>query len=207
MNIVLEAINTCRTLPVIEIDRAEDIIPLSDILVKKGFPVIEITLRTPQAMDAIRLLRKHYPDLMIGAGTVITKEQALEAYDAGANFLISPGFDPELVKFVLERGLYIIPGVNTPSHVQQALAHGIRILKFFPAELSGGANFIKTLGKIYPEAIFIPSGGINIKNLLSYLKLDNVLAIGGSWMVNKKLILENNWTEINSLLDEVTNIQ
>lgn len=207
MNIILEAINSCRTLPVIEIDRAENIIPLSDLLVKKGFSVIEITLRSPASIDAIKLLRERHHDITIGAGTVVSCEQAVEATNAGANFLVSPGFDPELVKYVLSKGMYIIPGVNTPSHVQQALSHGIRILKFFPAELSGGADFLKTLGVIYPDALFIPSGGINSKNLQSYLNLSNVLAIAGSWMVDKDLIKENNWERIDTLVGEVINIK
>lgn len=207
MNFILKAINSCRTLPVIEIDRAENIIPLGDLLINKGFSVIEITLRSPVSIDAIKLLRNRYPDITIGAGTVISREQAIEATNAGANFLVSPGFDPDLVKYVLSNGMYIIPGVNTPSHVQQALSHGIRILKFFPAELSGGAEFLKTLGVIYPEALFIPSGGINSTNLQSYLDLNNVLAIGGSWMVDKELIRENNWDRIESLIGEVINIR
>ncbi len=203
MNIILKAINSCRTLPVIEIERAKDIIPLSDLLVERGFPLIEITLRTPESLDAIKILREHYPKIIIGAGTITTKDQALKATAAGADFLISPGFDPELVKYVLKKGMYIIPGVNTPSDVQQALAHGIKILKFFPAELSGGAVFIETLGKIYPEATFIPSGGITPKNIYPYLKLKNVLAVGGSWMVQKELIDDKNWSRIGKLLDEV----
>lgn len=206
MNIILKAINSCRTLPVVEIDKAENIIPLSDLLVNKGFPVIEVTLRSPESISAIKLLRKHQPDIMIGAGTVISKDQAIEAYDAGADFLISPGFDPELVKYVLDKGIYIIPGVNTPSHVQQALSHGIKILKYFPAELSGGSSFLKTLGIIYPDAVFIPSGGINSDNLHSYLKLKNVLAVGGSWIVKKELIQNRDWNQIEILIEEAINI-
>lgn len=206
MNIVLKAINRCRTIPVIEIDKAENIIPLSDLLIKKGFPVIEITLRSPESMDAIKILRERHKDVMIGAGTVISKEQALEAHKSGADFLISPGFDPDLVRYVLDKGIYIIPGVNTPSHVQQALSHGIKILKFFPAELSGGASFLNTLGTIYPDAKFIPSGGINSDNLHSYLKLDNVLAVGGSWIVQKELIKNREWEKIDSLIEEAIHI-
>lgn len=192
-----------KTLPVIEIDNPEDIIPLSEILLEEGLPVLEITLRTPGSIDAIKKLRSKYPNITIGAGTVVTTEQAKEAIEAGANFIVSPGFDPELVKYAISNEITIIPGVNNPSLIQQALSFGLKTLKFFPAELSGGVNYLKAMGKVYREIKFIPSGGINSNNLQDYMNLDNVFAVGGSWMVKREFINSGNWDMIRTLVKEV----
>lgn len=192
-----------KTLPVIEIDNPEDIIPLSEILFEEGLPVIEITLRTPGSIHAIKKLRNRYPDITIGAGTVLTKKQAKEAIDAGADFIVSPGFDPELVKYAIGNQMLIIPGVNNPSQIQQALSFGLKTLKFFPAELSGGINYLKAMGKVYKDVKFIPSGGINSNNLQDYMELNNVFAVGGSWMVKKDFINNRNWDMIRTLVKEV----
>lgn len=192
-----------KTLPVIEIDNPQDIIPLSEILLEEGLPVLEITLRTPGSIDAIKKLRSRYPNITIGAGTVVTTEQAKEATEAGANFIVSPGFDPELVKYAISNDIIIIPGVNNPSLIQQALSFGLKTLKFFPAELSGGVNYLKAMGKVYREIKFIPSGGINANNLQDYMNLDNVFAVGGSWMVKREFINSGNWDMIRTLVKEV----
>lgn len=192
-----------RTLPVIEIDNPQDIVPLSQILLEEGLSVIEITLRTPGSIEAIKTLRENHPHITIGAGTVITNEQAKEAVDAGADFIVSPGFDPELVKYAISNRIVIIPGVNNPSQIQQALSFGLKTLKFFPAELSGGVNYLKAMGAVYRDVKFIPSGGINANNLQDYLILDNVFAVGGSWMVKNSFINDKNWDMIRTLVKEV----
>lgn len=192
-----------KTLPIIEIETPQDVIPLSQILIEEGLTVIEITLRTPGSIEAIKLLREEHPYITIGAGTVLTNEQAKEAVEAGADFIVSPGFDPELVKYAISNKIVIIPGVNNPSQIQQALSFGLKTLKFFPAELSGGIKYLTAMGSVYRDVKFIPSGGINSNNLQEYIQLKNVFAVGGSWMVKRDFINSKNWDMIRTLVKEV----
>ena len=151
-------------------------------------------------------MAKAYPDMIIGAGTVLTCEQADRAIDAGAKFIVSPGFDPEIVKYCLEKGMPITPGTETPSEMQQALALGIRTVKFFPAEPSGGLNMIKAVGAALVDLTFMPTGGINAKNVRDYLAYDRIIACGGSWMVKKDLVAAGEFDKIREMVAEAAGI-
>ncbi len=156
---------------------------------------------TPAAAEAIRQMRAAYPDLLIGAGTVLNREQVDAAVAAGADFIVSPGFNPTTVQYCLVKGVTIIPGVNNPSLVEQAMEMGLRHLKFFPAEQSGGTAMLKALGAVYPVR-FMPTGGVTPANLKEYLGLNAVIACGGTWMVPAKLIDEGRWEELAALVRE-----
>ena len=199
MSSVLEQLAAIKIIPVIAVDRAEDIVPLGKVLVENGLPAAEITLRSPVAIEAIRLLREAQPDMLIGAGTVINREQAIAAQQAGATFAVSPGFNPTTVKACQEIGLDIVPGVNNPSAIEAALEMGLTTLKFFPAEASGGINMLKALLGPYSQVNFMPTGGVNTANVQDYLAIKGVYACGGSWMVDKALVNAGNWDEIARL--------
>ena len=195
-----------KVIPVIAIDRAEDIIPLGKALAENGLPAAEITFRSDAAAEAIRLLREAQPEMLIGAGTVLNREQAIAAKEAGATFVVSPGFNPNTVKACQELGIEIVPGVNNPSAVEAAIEMGVTTLKFFPAEASGGINMLKSLLAPYTQIQFMPTGGINAKNINDYLAIDRVFACGGTWMVDKKLINEGRWDEIGRLAREAADL-
>ena len=195
-----------KVIPVIAIDRAEDIIPLGKALAENGLPAAEITFRSDAAAEAIRLLREAQPEMLIGAGTVLNREQAIAAKEAGATFVVSPGFNPNTVKACQELGIEIVPGVNNPSAVEAAIEMGVSTLKFFPAEASGGINMLKSLLAPYTQIQFMPTGGINAKNINDYLAIDRVFACGGTWMVDKKLINEGRWDEIGRLAREAADL-
>ncbi|WP_434354971.1 bifunctional 4-hydroxy-2-oxoglutarate aldolase/2-dehydro-3-deoxy-phosphogluconate aldolase [Parasalinivibrio latis] len=197
-----EALKKLKVIPVIAIDDAEDIIELGNVLAENGLPVAEITFRSDAATEAIRLLRKSRPDMLIGAGTVLTQAQVLLAKEAGADFIVSPGFNPNTVKACQELGIDIIPGVNNPSNIEAALELGLTTLKFFPAEASGGVNMVKALIGPYQDIELMPTGGINSNNINSYLAIPKVVACGGSWMVDKALIKTKNWDDIARLTRE-----
>ncbi|MCX8759897.1 bifunctional 4-hydroxy-2-oxoglutarate aldolase/2-dehydro-3-deoxy-phosphogluconate aldolase [Vibrio parahaemolyticus] len=191
-----------KVIPVIAIYKAEDIIPLGKVFAENGLPAAEITFRSAAAAEAIRLLRETQPDMLIGAGTVLNREQAIAAKEAGATFIVSPGFNPNTVKACQEIGIDIVPGVNNPSTVEAALEMGLTTLKFFPAEASGGINMVKSLLAPYTDIELMPTGGINPANIKDYLAIPRVLACGGTWMVDKKLIEEGNWEELARLTRE-----
>ncbi|PMO40656.1 2-dehydro-3-deoxyphosphogluconate aldolase [Vibrio splendidus] len=199
---IKQQLKTLKVIPVIAIDNAEDIIPLGKVLAENGLPAAEITFRSEAAVEAIRLLRESQPDMLIGAGTVLNREQAIAAKEAGATFVVSPGFNPNTVRACQEIGLDIIPGVNNPSTVEAALEMGLTTLKFFPAEASGGINMVKSLLAPYTDIEIMPTGGINPNNIKDYLAIPRVLACGGTWMVDKKLIEEGNWEELAHLTRE-----
>ncbi|EIX4887596.1 bifunctional 4-hydroxy-2-oxoglutarate aldolase/2-dehydro-3-deoxy-phosphogluconate aldolase [Vibrio vulnificus] len=203
MSSIKEQLKTLKVIPVIAIDKAEDIIPLGKVLAENGLPAAEITFRSEAAVEAIRLLRETQPDMLIGAGTVLNREQAIAAKEAGATFIVSPGFNPNTVKACQEIGIDIVPGVNNPSTVEAALEMGLTTLKFFPAEASGGINMLKSLLAPYTDIELMPTGGINPANIKDYLAIPRVLACGGTWMVDKKLIEEGNWEELARLTREV----
>ncbi|EIU6791940.1 bifunctional 4-hydroxy-2-oxoglutarate aldolase/2-dehydro-3-deoxy-phosphogluconate aldolase [Vibrio parahaemolyticus] len=202
MSSIKEQLKALKVIPVIAIDKAEDIIPLGKILAENGLPAAEITFRSAAAAEAIRLLRETQPDMLIGAGTVLNREQAIAAKEAGATFIVSPGFNPNTVKACQEIGIDIVPGVNNPSTVEAALEMGLTTLKFFPAEASGGINMVKSLLAPYTDIELMPTGGINPANIQDYLAIPRVLACGGTWMVDKKLIEEGNWEELARLTRE-----
>ncbi|HFQ4861014.1 TPA: bifunctional 4-hydroxy-2-oxoglutarate aldolase/2-dehydro-3-deoxy-phosphogluconate aldolase [Vibrio vulnificus] len=202
MSSIKEQLKALKVIPVIAIDRAEDIIPLGKVLAENGLPAAEITFRSAAAAEAIRLLRETQPDMLIGAGTVLNREQAIAAKEAGATFIVSPGFNPNTVKACQEIGIDIVPGVNNPSTVEAALEMGLTTLKFFPAEASGGINMVKSLLAPYTDIELMPTGGINPANIKDYLAIPRVLACGGTWMVDKKLIETGNWEELARLTRE-----
>ncbi len=202
MSSIKEQLKALKVIPVIAIDKAEDIIPLGKVLTENGLPAAEITFRSAAAAEAILLLRETQPDMLIGAGTVLNREQAIAAKEAGATFIVSPGFNPNTVKACQEIGIDIVPGVNNPSTVEAALEMGLTTLKFFPAEASGGINMMKSLLAPYTDIELMPTGGINPANIKDYLAIPRVLACGGTWMVDKKLIEEGNWEELARLTRE-----
>ena len=202
MSSIKQQLKALKVIPVIAIDNAEDIIPLGKVLVENGLPAAEITFRSEAAVEAIRLLRQTQPDMLIGAGTVLNREQAIAAKEAGATFIVSPGFNPNTVKACQEIGIDIVPGVNNPSTVEAALEMGLTTLKFFPAEASGGINMVKSLLAPYTDIELMPTGGISPTNIKDYLAIPRVLACGGTWMVDKKLIEAGNWEELARLTRE-----
>ncbi|MGX9522799.1 bifunctional 4-hydroxy-2-oxoglutarate aldolase/2-dehydro-3-deoxy-phosphogluconate aldolase [Vibrio mediterranei] len=206
MSTISEQLKALKVIPVIAIDKAEDIIPLGNVLTENGLPAAEITFRSDAAVEAIRLLREAQPDMLIGAGTVLNKEQAIAAKEAGATFVVSPGFNPNTVKACQEVGIDIVPGVNNPSALEAALEMGLTTLKFFPAEASGGVNMVKAMLAPYGEVHIMPTGGINQKNIKDYLSVPRVLACGGTWMVDKKLVEAGKWDELARLTREAVEL-
>lgn len=201
-----EQLQALKVIPVISIDNAEDIIPLGKVLVDNGLPAAEITFRSEAAIEAIRLLRETQPDMLIGAGTVLNRDQVIAAKNAGATFIVSPGFNPATVRACQEVGIDIIPGVNNPSAIEAALEMGLTTLKFFPAEASGGVNMVKALLAPYSDISFMPTGGVNPNNITEYLAVPRVLACGGTWMVDKSLIENGEWDKLAELTREAVNI-
>ncbi len=202
MTTISEQLKALKVVPVIAIDNAEDIIELGKVLVGNGLPVAEITFRSSAAVEAIRLLKESQPSMLIGAGTVLNAEQVKAAKAAGASFIVSPGFNPTTVKACQEEGIEIVPGVNNPSTIEAALEMGLKTLKFFPAEASGGINMVKSLLAPYAEIELMPTGGINPDNINDYLGIPRVVACGGTWMVDKKLIEAGQWEELAKLTRE-----
>lgn len=195
-----------KVVPVIALDHAEDILPLADTLAQNGLSVAEITFRSPAAGEAIRLLRQQRPDFLIAAGTVLTADQVFQAKNAGADVVVTPGFNPKIVQLCQDLGLPIIPGVNNPMAIEATLELGIDTVKFFPAEASGGVKMIKALLGPYAQLKMMPTGGIGLQNIQDYLAIPNVVACGGSWFVEKTLINAKNWSEINRLTQEVATL-
>ncbi|MFG0739412.1 bifunctional 4-hydroxy-2-oxoglutarate aldolase/2-dehydro-3-deoxy-phosphogluconate aldolase [Proteus terrae] len=201
MSTLLEQLSALKIIPVIAIKNADDIVALGKALVENGMPSAEITFRTPAAAEAIRQLRNEFPKMIICAGTVLTKAQVDQAIEAGADFIVSPGFNPRIVQYCQQRGTPIIPGINTPSLVEEAMELGINLLKFFPAELSGGVGMLKALSAVYPVS-FMPTGGVNASNVKDYLALPRVVACGGTWMVPSDLVDNQQWEKIGALAKE-----
>ena len=193
---VIEKLTNVLVLPVIQIENADDAVKLVETLSKNGLPAVEITFRSAAAAESIRRIRAQFPDLILCAGTVLTTEQIDAAVAAGADFIVSPGFNPTTVNYCLERNIKFIPGVNNPSQIEQALELGIELVKFFPAEASGGINMIKALLGPYPQMKFMPTGGIKPSNVLDYLAIPQVVACGGSWIATPEAIEANDWEGI-----------
>lgn len=197
-----EKLKHIKIVPVIALDNASDAVPLGEALVKGGLPVAEITFRSDAAEQAIRLLRDANPDILIGAGTVLNAKQALAAKAAGADFIVTPGFNANTVKFCQDIEMPVTPGVNNPMAIEAALELGIETVKFFPAEASGGVKMLKSLLAPYAMLQVMPTGGVNAGNIKDYLAIKNVIACGGSWMVERQLLQQKNWKEIERLCRE-----
>lgn len=190
--------------PVVVLNDAVDAIPLADALIKGGLPCAEVTFRTDAAEESIRRICESFPDMLVGAGTVLTTEQVERAYKAGAKFIVSPGFDPEIIDCCISIGLPVLPGCITPSEIAQAVKRGLKVVKFFPAEQSGGVAMIKAMAAPYSMVKFMPTGGISTKNLADYLSCDKILCCGGSWMVKEDLIKSGSFDKITDMTREAT---
>jgi 2-dehydro-3-deoxyphosphogluconate aldolase/(4S)-4-hydroxy-2-oxoglutarate aldolase len=206
VNDVLARIGDLKLVPVVKIDQAKDALSLGQALLAGGLPVAEITFRTDAAEEAIRILCRETPDLLVGAGTVLTVDNVKRAVDAGAQFMVAPGFNPKVVDYCLANGIRIVPGVNSPTDIEMGLDRGLDVLKFFPAEASGGLKMLKALAGPYGGVKFIPTGGITAKNLLDYLAFDRVLACGGTWMAETALITAGCFDEITRLTREAVEL-
>lgn len=199
MNEILDRISKLGIVPVIALNNKEDAAPLAKALCDGGLHCAEVTFRTDAAEESIRIMTKEHPDMLVGAGTVLTTEQVDRAVAAGAKFIVSPGLNPKVVRYCVEKGITITPGCTNPSDVEQAIECGLEVVKFFPAEACGGIEMIKSMAAPYTKMKFMPTGGINAKNLTTYLDFNKVIACGGSWMVNNDLIKDGDFEGITTL--------
>jgi len=202
MNEVLKEIGELGLVPVVKIERVDDALTLGNALIKGDLPVAEITFRTAAAEDAIKMLTTELPELLVGAGTVLTVDQVKRAVGAGARFIVSPGFNPKVVDYCIEHSIPVTPGLNNPTVLEMALERGLEVVKFFPAESSGGLRFLKDMAAPYSGITFIPTGGINADNFNAYLAFNRVHACGGSWMVHADLISSGRFDDIIRLVKE-----
>lgn len=205
MNQLIEKLKKISVVPVITINKAEHGAPLAQALMENGLPCAEVTFRTPAAVQAIKNMRAAHPEILIGAGTVLTTQQVDQAIDAGVDFIVSPGFTPKIVAYCQQKNVIIIPGLNNPSLVEQALEFNLTTVKFFPAEASGGVAMLKAMSAVYPVN-FMPTGGINPKNIKEYKALPSVLVCGGSWMVPNELIDNENWQALGQLIADAASL-
>ena len=205
MSDVFEALRACRIVPVVKLPDVECAGPLGRALLAGGISCIEVTFRSAAAEEGIEVLSK-LPGLLVGAGTIRSVEQARAAQRAGARFIVSPGLREDVVRYALDEGIAVTPGVCTPSEVELALDLGVDVLKFFPAEPFGGVGTLKALGAVYPDVPFMPTGGINAKNMLEYLALENVLCCGGSWLAEAKTLTDRRFDEIERRAREASQL-
>ena len=206
MNDTLKQIGTTGIVPVVVLNKVSDAEPLAEALIKGGLPCAEVTFRTDAAEESIRAIAKKYPEMFVGAGTVLTTEQVDRAIDAGAKFIVSPGLNPKVVEYCIKKGYPITPGIMTPTELEVALGFGLDLVKFFPAENAGGLKMIKAMSAPYTMMKFMPTGGINATNVRDYLACDKILACGGSWMVKGDLINAGAFDEIERLTKEAAGI-
>ncbi|MDO4298108.1 MAG: bifunctional 4-hydroxy-2-oxoglutarate aldolase/2-dehydro-3-deoxy-phosphogluconate aldolase [Lachnospiraceae bacterium] len=202
MKTIEEQFRDFGVVPVVVLNDVKDALPLADALVEGGLACAEVTFRTDAAEESIRLMSEKYPEMLVGAGTVLTIDQVDRAVAAGAKFIVSPGFDPEIVDYCLEKKIPVFPGCITPSEVAQAVKRGLKVVKFFPAEQAGGVAMIKAMAAPYTMVKFMPTGGISAKNLRSYLECDKIVCCGGSWMVKGDLIKAGEFDKIRELTKE-----
>jgi 2-dehydro-3-deoxyphosphogluconate aldolase/(4S)-4-hydroxy-2-oxoglutarate aldolase len=202
MNDVLNKIHELGLVPVVKIENAKDALPLGKALIDGDLPVAEITFRTAAAAESIKTLANELPELLVGAGTVLTVDQVKQAVAAGAKYIVSPGFNPKVVDYCVENDIPVTPGLNSPTVLEMALERGLEVVKFFPAGSSGGIKFLKDMAAPYGGVQFIPTGGINKDNLNDYLSNSRVFACGGSWMVKADLISSGNFAEVTRLTKE-----
>lgn len=201
---ISEQIKQAGIVPVIVLEDVEKSEDLGRALIAGGVNCAEVTFRAAGADKVISKLTKAFPDMLVGAGTVLTIDQLLAAKEAGAKFCVAPGFNPKVVKKAIEIGMPFVPGVANASEIEGALELGLTTVKFFPAEQAGGLAYIKAVSAPYPMMKFMPTGGINSKNILDYIAFNKIIACGGSWIVAKNLLNEGNWTEVTRLCKEVT---
>ncbi len=201
-----EKIAELKVVPVVVLEDAKDAAPLAKALCGGGLTCAGVAFRTAAAKDSIKAMSEAYPEMLVGAGTVLTKEQVDSAVEAGAKFIVSPGFDPEIVDYCLEKEIPVFPGCITPSEVAQAVKRGLRVVKFFPAEQFGGVATIKALSAPYVGLKFMPTGGVSAKNLKEYLACKPIVACGGSWMVKKDLIEAGEFDKIRELTKEAVSL-
>lgn len=206
MGNVAETIQKMGVVPVVVLHDAKDAAPLARALCEGGLPCAEVTFRTDAAQESIAIMTREYPEMFVGAGTVLTIDQVDRAVSAGAKFIVSPGFDPEIVDYCLDKSIPVFPGCITPSEVAQAVKRGLKVVKFFPAESFGGIATIKAIAAPYVGLKFMPTGGVNAKNLESYLSCDEIIACGGSWMVKGDLIKAGKFDEIRMLTQEAVDL-
>ena len=202
MNKILEQIQHIGIVPVVVLEHLEDAKPLAKALCEGGLPCAEVTYRTASAHDAIESMLEDYPDMCVGAGTVLTIEHVNSAILAGAKYIVSPGLNPKIVKYCIARDIPVIPGVATPSEVEQAMELGLEVVKFFPAEAAGGIKMIDAMSAPYPNMRFMPTGGISPANMNEYLSNPKVIACGGSWMVKSNLLEDKKFDEIKLLVKQ-----
>ena len=202
MKTIEERFHELGVVPVVVLEDEKAAVPLAKALVQGGLPCAEVTFRTEAAAESIRLMSEAYPDMLVGAGTVLTTEQVDLAVKSGAKFIVSPGFDPEVVDYCLEKNIPVLPGCITPSEVAQAVKRGLKVVKFFPAEQAGGIAMIKAMAAPYYNVKFMPTGGISPKNLKDYLSCDKILCCGGSWMVKGDMIKNGEFDKIQMLVKE-----
>lgn len=206
MNDVLKQLSLIGIVPVIKIDDAENAVPLAKALIDGGLPCAEVTFRTSAAKESIAAISKAFPEMLVGAGTVLTKAQVDDAIEAGAKFIVSPGLNPEVVSYCVERGYPMIPGISNPSGIEQALSLGLDTVKFFPAEQAGGLEMIKAMSAPYGAVKFMPTGGINPTNVSAYLANPKIICCGGSWMVKSDMIAAKNFEGITKLVREAVDL-
>ena len=206
MKTIAEQFYEYGVVPVVVLEEAKDALPLAKALVEGGLPCAEVTFRTEAAEESIRLMSEKYPEMLVGAGTVLTTKQVDRAAAAGAKFIVSPGFDPEIVDYCLEKKIPVFPGGITPSEVAQAVKRGLEVVKFFPAEQAGGVAMIKAMAAPYTMVKFMPTGGISAKNLKDYLSFGKILCCGGSWMVKGDMIRNGEFDKIRELTKEAVEL-
>ena len=199
---IIEQIQKLAIVPVVVLDKPEDAKPVAKALCAGGLPVAEVTFRTEAAEESIKIMTKEFPHMLVGAGTVLTTEQVDRAVNAGAKFIVSPGFNPTVVKYCIEKDIPIVPGCNNPSVMEAAMELGLDTVKFFPAEQSGGIKAIKAMAAPYVNLKFMPTGGINAANINDYLSFNKIVACGGSWMVAKDLVNNGEFDKIEELTRE-----
>jgi 2-dehydro-3-deoxyphosphogluconate aldolase/(4S)-4-hydroxy-2-oxoglutarate aldolase len=203
---VIRRIGDLGLVPVVQIPTSEQALPLAEALLEGGLPCAEITFRTEAAAESLALIRERCPEMLLGAGTVLSTLQVDAALDAGAEFIVSPGTNPAVVSHCRSRGAVVIPGICTPTEIELALSHGIDVVKFFPAEAMGGVGALKAFSGPYPQVRYIPTGGIEGSNLRSYLRLSQVLACAGSWMVKPELLARGEWATVVQLVREAVDL-
>lgn len=199
---ITERFEKLGVVPVVVLEDAKDAVPLATALVEGGLPCAEVTFRTEAAEESIRLMTEQFPEMLVGAGTVLTVEQVDAAVRTGAKFIVSPGFDAEIVDYCLKNEIPVFPGCISPSEVAQAVKRGLKVVKFFPAEPAGGISMIKAMAAPYTGLKFMPTGGINAKNLGEYLSCDKIVCCGGSWMVKGELVKTGEFNKIRQLTEE-----
>lgn len=205
MNLI-KRFEKCGIIPVVALDRIEDALPLAKALIDGGIDVCEITFRTDCAEEAMELISREYPEMLVGAGTVLNEEQVVKAYEAGAKFIVSPGFNKEVVEKTKELGMLSLPGAVTPTEITALINEGLDVVKFFPAGNYGGLKTLKSLAGPFNKIKFMPTGGVGIDNLEEFLNFDKIIAVGGSWICKNELITEGKFDEITRLCKEAKEV-